>query len=859
MRWPRTGREGCGDSAPRLASAAGFARTYFLAACLFITIAFISIALIRDLAIQKRLFEIHDLEDELTMDAGKIIHLDEVLTMSAKMAAATGDSGYEARYKSFEPQLDAAIKRVMSIGRRPGMPDTAKLAESVDAANGRLVRMEHESFAMASRGEPSSALALLDSSAYRADKEIYAKNITDILRIFREDCKSDYRQLSAMRSRQFVLYIIGAALLFLMWAGMIGSIHKAARYERGLKGSHEHLEKAVGERTAMVSELKRRMEFVLGATKTGLDIIDSEYNIVYIDPEWQKAYGDPKGRKCYEYFMDRPEVCPGCGVTKAFATKETVVTEEVLAKEGNRPIQVTTIPFRDGAGKWFVAEVNVDITERRKTDEILKEHRDNLQRLVDEQTEAIRETTSRFRTLFEEASDGILVADPGTRRFSMCNKAISEMLGYGREELLEMSVDDIHPRESLPYVLEQFRRQASGEIRLAASLPVKRRDGSIFFADVTVSHLMLDGKKAILGSFRDITERKRSEEALAMSEASYRAIFESANDAIIVRDIDTYQILEVNKRAGEIFCCPPDELIGTLPDKLLTDSAEYSPERIRELFDGAAKGEHQLFEWLARDYAGRQFWVEINVRRAVIRGGFRLLSVVRDITDRKRAMELKNEFMNTVSHELRTPLGIIKESVALVLDGKVGGVNAKQAEMLEMAKHNVDRLTRLINQVLDFQKLDAGKMEFRFEEGDINAVVEEVYRHTRSLVSKKKLKYEFKPDPALPKVRFDRDRIAEVLTNLVSNAIKATDRGGIAIKTFLEGARATVSISDTGHGIKEKDMPRLFERFAQLERKPGGTGLGLAICKEIVEAHKGEIRAESQWGKGSTFTFTLPI
>ncbi|MBW2663577.1 MAG: PAS domain S-box protein [Deltaproteobacteria bacterium] len=121
-----------------------------------------------------------------------------------------------------------------------------------------------------------------------------------------------------------------------------------------------------------IETLMQQMEYILGVTKTGIDIIDSEFNVRYIDPEWQKVYGDPAGIKCYKYFMDRSEVCPECGIVKALETKTPAVTEEVLVKEGNRPIQVTTIPFQNDKGKWLVAEVNVDITERKQVEKTLQ-------------------------------------------------------------------------------------------------------------------------------------------------------------------------------------------------------------------------------------------------------------------------------------------------------------------------------------------------------------------------------------------------------------------------------------------------------------------------------------------------------
>ena len=130
---------------------------------------------------------------------------------------------------------------------------------------------------------------------------------------------------------------------------------------------------------AEVLALKQQIEFILGATRTGLDIIDTGFNIRYIDPEWRKAYGDPAGRKCYEYFMGRSDVCPGCGIVKAMETKGITVTEQILVKEDNRPIQVTTIPFQNEEGEWLVAEVNVDITERKRAEEQLRETLADLQ------------------------------------------------------------------------------------------------------------------------------------------------------------------------------------------------------------------------------------------------------------------------------------------------------------------------------------------------------------------------------------------------------------------------------------------------------------------------------------------------
>ncbi|MDD5681257.1 MAG: ATP-binding protein [Candidatus Omnitrophica bacterium] len=242
------------------------------------------------------------------------------------------------------------------------------------------------------------------------------------------------------------------------------------------------------------------------------------------------------------------------------------------------------------------------------------------------------------------------------------------------------------------------------------------------------------------------------------------------------------------------------------------------------------------------------------------------LNILEDLTEAKNkleeALQIKSEFTSTVSHELRTPLAAIKEGIAIVLNGAAGNITNEQKEFLDIAKRNVDRLARLINDILDFQKLEAGKMAFHVQKNDINALIREVGKTMVSLTEEKGIELVIDLDDNLPKVRFDNDRITQVLDNIVNNAIKFTAEGSIKITTKKEDGFVLVSVKDTGIGIKSEDIPKLFQRFEQLDkgvdRKTGGTGLGLAISKEIVETHKGKIWAESEYGKGATFHFTLP-
>lgn len=229
----------------------------------------------------------------------------------------------------------------------------------------------------------------------------------------------------------------------------------------------------------------------------------------------------------------------------------------------------------------------------------------------------------------------------------------------------------------------------------------------------------------------------------------------------------------------------------------------------------------------------------------------------------EEALRIKSDFTSTVSHELRTPLAAVKEGIALVTDGTAGPLTVEQKEFLDIAKRNVDRLARLINNILDFQKLEAGKMPMEIREHNINEAVEETFKTMASLADDKRLRLVLDLGEKLPVINFDKDKIIQVLTNLVGNAIKNTDKGGITIMTKRGENFIEVSVKDTGAGIKKEDMPRLFQQFTQIEtpgeRKTGGTGLGLAISKELIKAHHGKIYAESEFGVGSVFAFRLPI
>ncbi|MHC4259556.1 MAG: sensor histidine kinase, partial [Planctomycetota bacterium] len=263
-------------------------------------------------------------------------------------------------------------------------------------------------------------------------------------------------------------------------------------------------------------------------------------------------------------------------------------------------------------------------------------------------------------------------------------------------------------------------------------------------------------------------------------------------------------------------------------------------------------------------------WLSVSAEPVIIDGFKRVVVAIDDITDRKQAeeklretMELRSQFVATVSHELRTPLTCMKEAIAVLLDGAAGRTSKKQKNFLEIATRNIDRLTNLINNVLDFQDLEANRAVLHIDGADIKAVVEDVYKTMAPLAEKENLSFAIEFADALPGVTFDTDKIVQVLTNLVSNAIKFTPaQGSICLSVQSEGRALVISLSDTGMGIPKEALPRIFDRFYRVQeagRQIQGTGLGLTIVKKIVNMHGGRIEVESEVRKGSTFKVFLPL
>lgn len=379
--------------------------------------------------------------------------------------------------------------------------------------------------------------------------------------------------------------------------------------------------------------------------------------------------------------------------------------------------------------------------------------------------------------------------------------------------------------------------------------------------------IVIDDHRCAVLAVNDITNSKMAERERQLAEDKYRTIFENSAVSISLAD-EQERIISWNKFT--------ENLLGMNKEDLyLRPVQSFYPEgqwqKIRAL-NIRQKGLQRHLETKMVKKNGEL--IDVDVSLSVLKDPegkiIGSIDVITDITERKKAeeelrevMETKSQFISTVSHELRTPLASMKEAISIVLEEVSGKINKDQKNFLNIAKRNIDRLGRLINEVLDFQKLSANKMKFNIQENDIREVVKDAC-HTMTLYAeKKRVKLAAKLDDDLPKARFDSDGIMQVLTNLISNSIKFTpENGQVSVSVQHKGEDLVIRVSDTGIGVPKENLPKLFAPFYQVHQhgqQVKGTGLGLAIVSKIVMQHGGRIEVESEVGQGTTFTVFLPL
>lgn len=488
----------------------------------------------------------------------------------------------------------------------------------------------------------------------------------------------------------------------------------------------------------------------------------------------------------------------------------------------------------------------------------------------------LEESRDRYSDLYDFAPVSYFSFDKNGLIIEV-NLTGAKRLGVERNFLIKKPVSLFISGGSKDKFYLHLRQVFSTGVRQICELKLVDKKGAEFEAQLESLPLQEGNPGHCRTVMSDITERKKAEEVIRNSLSYTESIVDTIREPLIILDAQQ-RLKTANHAFYQTFKIPIEETRDRSVYEL--GHGQWNIPRLRELLGKIIPGNTQLQDFeIEQEFPdiGRKVLL-LNARRLKLAGTDMILLAIEDITERKRIEEMRlenerqisaniarSEFLTIMSHELRTPLTSVI-GYSLILAGTTqGNLNEKQRffvdNILKSSKHLLD----LINNFLELAKIEAGKQETIFEKISVPHAINEIFELIREnaiehdIILKKEFDSEMRP------IQADRRALRQILFNLLSNAIKFSEKEGgiITISAKEENDMAKISVVDTGIGIKEVDLPKLFQKFEQLDsgisRKYEGTGLGLAITKKLVELHGGQIWAESRYGDGSTFTFTLPI
>jgi PAS domain S-box-containing protein len=479
--------------------------------------------------------------------------------------------------------------------------------------------------------------------------------------------------------------------------------------------------------------------------------------------------------------------------------------------------------------------------------------------------EALKRSEEKYRELVNTSVDGIISLDPD-RKVILWNRGAERIFGYSEAEMLGQEIFKVVPdRFKVAEKKWSDTHLKPGKAMVSMETIVTRKDGTEIPLEITSSTRKVNDSFVSTAIVRDITERKRSEEALTRSEEKYRTIFENTGTAMVIVETDNI-ISMVNDEFTKIVGAAKQEIEGKVKwtDMVLAEDLG----KMVDFHQRRRQGENvpTEYEFRFRNKKGQIRYASLIV--SMIPETKQSLVSITDITERKENEEklrkidqMKSEFLSNVSHELRTPLQSIGGFTKLLLAGQVPDQDT-QHEFLQIIDRETLHLGNLINSLLDMSRLEAGRFQIYPKPTAVRDIIVESVDSFHSLTREKDITLDEDISGSLPEMEVDGDRLRQVVINLLSNAVKFSDPGStVTVHAERQNGDLLFQVKDQGIGIAEKDRKHLFERFyrADGEVVRGGTGLGLYISRQIVEAHGGRIWAESKLGQGSTFSFTLPV
>ena len=480
-----------------------------------------------------------------------------------------------------------------------------------------------------------------------------------------------------------------------------------------------------------------------------------------------------------------------------------------------------------------------------------------------------------YRSMFQNAANLITLVDKKGIIVD-CNSRVEELLGYRQDELIGQSINSIIFSDYLKKLQESSAEIANRGFSFNKEYRMVRKDGKPVDVNVNSSGLKDENGDHVQTIYiiEDITERKKAEKLIKESEGRYRSLFQNNRAVIMLLDPDTGDILDANPAACAYYGYPREKILSLniadlniLPKEQILKELEQEKSRDINHFYFT----HRLSNGVLRDVERYSYPILMDGKKL-------LYAIVSDITDNRKmqselvrakmeaevANQAKSEFLANMSHELRTPLNSIIGFSDMLLTQNFGPLNEKQLRYVSNISVSGSHLLKLINDILDLSKVEAGKMELNVEKFSISSSVSEVKTLLTPLASKKSIRILSTVDEELTIIKADRTKFRQILYNLMDNAIKFTPEGGhVLVDARVGEDGAKITIKDTGAGISEEESRKVFQPFTQLANseygKQAGTGLGLSLVKKFVEMHAGKIWIESEFGEGSKFIFTIPL